>query len=141
MKEMKEFTSQDYPHQDLIYKLIGIAMEVHRILGYGFAEIVYKDALEEEFKRHNINYEREKKYEVEYKGLILKHHYFADFVIEDSVILEVKAQVGIHEEAVPQVINYLAVSKLSVGLILNFAEGSLRYKRLAFSGKRESKTH
>jgi GxxExxY protein len=111
-------------------------MEVHRILGYGLAEIVYKDALEHEFRLNNIPYDREKKYEVEYKGIILPHSYNADFVINNEVILEVKAQVGIHEECVPQVVNYLAISKIPIGLILNFGEGSLRHKRLAFTRKK-----
>lgn len=131
----KEYPDKDYPHQSITYKLIGIAMEVHNYLGNGFAESVYKDALQEEFSRRKIAFEREKKYVIEYKGVILPHYYFADFVIEGKVILEVKSQIGIHEEAVPQVINYLAASRLPVGLILNFGEGSLKYKRVAFTRK------
>lgn len=128
-----EYAGQNYPHKNETYQLIGIAMEVHSYLGYGFSETVYKDALIEEFKRKAISFEREKKYEIEYRGVILPHHYFADFVIENKVILEIKAQAGIHEQAVPQVLNYLAASKLQVGLILNFAEGSLKYKRVVLS--------
>jgi GxxExxY protein len=134
----REFRESDYLFQDLTYKLIGIGMEVHRHLGYGFAEVVYKDALEEEFRRRRINFEREKRYEVEYKGIVLPHHYFADFVIDGRVILEIKAQVGIHEEAAPQVINYLAASRLPVGLIINFGEGALKFKRVAFSRKHKT---
>lgn len=130
------FDKEQYEHQGLTYKLIGIGMEVHRILGYGLKEVVYKDAIEYELKQKKIPYEREVKYVVEYKGIILPHHYFADFVVNNEVILEAKAQVGIHEECVPQVINYLAISKLGVGLILNFGEGSLRYKRVAFSRRK-----
>lgn len=128
-----DYAGQNYPHKSETYRLIGIAMEVHRYLGYGFSEIVYKDALVEEFNRRSIHFEREKKYEIEYRGIILPHHFFADFVIENKVILEIKAQAGIHEQAVPQVLNYLAASKLQVGLILNFAEGSLKYKRVVLS--------
>lgn len=135
MKDMSTETDK-LIHRELTYKLIGISMEVHRILGYGLAEIVYKDAMEYELKQKKIPYEREVKYEVEYKGIILPHYYFADFVINNEVILEVKAQAGIHEEAVPQVINYLAISKLPVGLLVNFGEGSLKYKRLAFTRKK-----
>jgi GxxExxY protein len=113
------------------YKLIGIGMEIHRELGNGFLEILYKDALEYELRQHKIPYERERKFEAHYKGIILPHCYYADFVINNEIILEVKAQNGIHEEAIPQVINYLTLSKLPVGLILNFGEASLRYKRLA----------
>src|SRR5688500_4251237 len=91
----QKFKETDYPDKDLTYQLIGIAMDVHRTLGNGFAEIVYKDALLEEFNRANIVYDREKKYEIEYKGIILPHYFFADFVIKNDIILEVKAQEGI----------------------------------------------
>jgi GxxExxY protein len=56
----------------------------------------------------------------------------------NEIILEVKAQVGIHEECVPQVVNYLAITKIPIGLILNFGEGSLRHKRLAFTRKKSA---
>lgn len=133
-----EYSGQKYPFQKETYELIGLAMDVHRYLGRGFSEIVYKDALQEEFKRKKIGFEREKKYEIEYRGIILPHHFFADFVIENKVILEVKAQAGIHEQAAPQVINYLAASKLSVGLILNFGESSLKYKRVVLSHRKDN---
>ena len=105
-------------------------MEVHRILGRGLLEIVYKDAIEYEFNRKEIPYEREKKYEVEYKGLILPHYFFADFVVFDKIILEIKAQKGIVEEHYRWVINYLAISKCPLGLIVNFGENSLVTKRV-----------
>ncbi len=105
-------------------------MEVHRILGKGLLEIVYKDAIEYEFNTKEILYEREKKYEVEYKGLILPHYFFADFVVFDKIILEVKAQKGIVEEHYSWVINYLAISKCQLGLIVNFGENSLITKRV-----------
>jgi GxxExxY protein len=106
-------------------------MEVHRILGRGFSEIVYKDAIEFELKLKNIPYEREKKYLVEYKGKILPHHYYADFVI-NNIIVEIKAQNGVVEEHFNQVINYLAISKLPIGLLINFGENSLKFKRIIF---------
>lgn len=133
--QKREYSDSIYPNQELTYKIIGMAMEVHRYLGNGFAEIVYKDALVEEFNRAGIYYERERKFEIEYKGIILPHYYFADFVVDSDVILEVKAQEGIHDQAVPQVINYLAVSKLRSGLILNFGEQSLKFRRVVFNRK------
>ncbi len=133
---LDQFDEKDYPLKRETYELIGIGMEIHRHLGNGFTEIVYKDALQEEFNRRKIHYDREMKYEIEYKGIILPHHYFADFVVENKIILEVKAQHGVHEEAVPQVLNYLAASKLQVGLILNFGEGSLKFKRVIFTRKK-----
>ncbi len=73
------------------YQIIAACLEVHRILGKGFSEIVYKDALEYEFQRMNIPYEREKIFDVDYKDIVLKHKFTADFIVYDKIILEVKA--------------------------------------------------
>ena len=125
-----KYSDNKYPLQEKSYQIIGICMEVHRILGKGLLEIVYKDAIEHEFILNNIPYERERKYEVEYKGLILSHSFFADFVVFDQIILEVKAQKKIIDEHYNWVINYLALSKCQLGLIVNFGEHSLVSKRL-----------
>ena len=77
-----------YPLQKECYQIIGICMEIHHIFGKGLLEIVYKDAIEFEFNHKKIPFEREKKYEVEYKGLILPHFFFADFVVFDKIVLE-----------------------------------------------------
>ncbi len=69
MRKRMKYSNQKYPYQEESYQIIGICMEVHRILGKGFLEIVYKDALEYEFKTQNISYEREKKYEIESKKI------------------------------------------------------------------------
>jgi len=112
------------------YKIIGKCMEVHNNLGAGFLEIVYKDALEYEFKKANISYEREVKYEVNYKGEILPHKFYADFVINDKIILEIKAVSSIVDVFVAQAINYLKVSENKLALIVNFGELRLNYKRI-----------
>lgn len=125
-----KYSEKEYPLQQESYQIIGICMEVHRILGKGLLEIVYKDAIEYELRTKGLTYEREKKYEVEYKGIILPHHFFADFVIFDKIILEVKAQRGIVEDHVSWVLNYLAISKCPLALIVNFGEDSLITKRL-----------
>ena len=124
------FSEDEYPLQKESYEIIGICMEVHRNLGKGLLEIVYKDALEYEFRKRDIYYEREKRYEVEYKGIILPHFFYADFVVFNKIILEVKAQKGIVEDHVSWVINYLAISKCQLGLIINFGENSLTTKRI-----------
>ena len=125
-----KYSEKEYPLQKESYQIIGICMDVHRTLGKGLLEIVYKDAIEYEFKKKNIFYEREKKYEIEYKGIILPHYFFADFVVFNKIILEVKAQKGIVDEHYKWVINYLAISKCPLGLIVNFGENSLITKRL-----------
>ncbi len=80
------------------YKSIGACFEVHNNLGAGFLEIVYKDALKYEFRKTNILYAREVEYEVNYKGVILPHKFFADFVVYDKIILEVKGISGIADD-------------------------------------------
>ena len=112
------------------YQIIGICMEVHRELGHGLDEVVYKDALEYEFRLANIPFEREKKYEIRYKEVVLPHHYFADFVVHDRILLEVKAVQAISPAHVKQVLNYLAVSRLKLGLLVNFGQSSLTHQRV-----------
>lgn len=121
---------ENFPMREETYKIIGLAMEVHRIIGKGFLEVVYKDALEIEFTDNSIFYERERPYSIEYKGRLLKRKYNADFVVYENLILEVKAQSGIYDEDVKQTINYLACSKSTLGLIINFGEDSLKFKRV-----------
>jgi GxxExxY protein len=124
------FPEDKYPLQEESYQIIGICMEIHNILGNGMLEIVYKDAIEYEFTKNNIPYEREKKYEVNYKGTILPHFFYADFVVFDNIILEIKAQRGIIDEHYKMVLNYLSISKCKLGLIINFGDNSLITKRL-----------
>ncbi len=114
------------------YELIGICMEVHRELGMGFKEIIYKDALEYEFKTRNIPYTREKKYEIKYKEIILPRRYNADFIVHQSIILEVKASNMIVNNFVRQTINYLKASGLQLGIIANFGEPSFVSRRVVF---------
>jgi GxxExxY protein len=114
------------------YLIVGQCMEVHRNMGVGFKEILYKDALELEFKANNIPYKREQLFNVEYKGIILPHHFYADFVLFGKIILEVKAAPIIVNNFVAQTINYLKASGLKLGIIANFGEKSFTYKRILF---------
>ena len=115
------------------YQIIGICMEVHRELGFGFSEIVYKDAIEIEAIMKEIQVEREKVIDVYYKVRKLPHKFFADFVMFGNIIVEIKAcQNGISEEHIAQTLNYLKASGFAVGLIINFGKKSLEHKRLVF---------
>lgn len=105
-------------------------MEVYNQLGKGFNEVVYADALEIEFRDNNIPYSREKKYGIVYKGNLLPHKYKADFIIDDKIVLELKAISSLTMAHTKQTLNYLAVSKLKLGLLINFGEDSLIYKRI-----------
>jgi GxxExxY protein len=111
------------------YKIIGICMEVHRNLGPGLLEIIYKDALEIEFKENNILFEREKEFAIEYKGKILPHKFYADFIVNEDIILEVKAVKEFSNEHIAQVLNYLKLANSEIGLLVNFQTKSLQYKR------------
>ncbi|GAB4294017.1 MAG: GxxExxY protein [Ignavibacteriaceae bacterium] len=117
------------------YLIIGKCFEVHNNLGPGFLEIVYKDALEYEFKQSNIPYKREKEYAVNYKNIVLPHKFYADFVVFDKIILEIKAVNGISEEFVALAINYLKVSRNKLALIVNFGELKLNSKRIVLEEK------
>lgn len=112
------------------YKIMVICYEVYNQLGFGFLEIVYKDALEYEFKKAGIPYEREKQYEVNYKDIILPHKFTADFVVYGKIILEIKAVSGIVDEFIAQCINYLKVSQNKLAILVNFGEPKLVYKRV-----------
>ena len=121
---------KDLLYKEECYKIVGICMEVHRNLGSGFLEIVYKDALEIEFAGNGIPFERECKYLINYKGQILKHDYYADFVVFGKIILEIKAVKGICDEFIARTINYLKVSENRLAIIANFGESKFTYKRV-----------
>ena len=125
-----QYSEESYPLQNESYQIIGICMEIHRILGKGLLEIVYKDAIEYEFKSRNILYAREKKYEVKYKDTVLPHHFYADFVVFDKIILEIKAQKEFVDDHYKWVLNYLALSNNKLGLLINFGQNSLQTKRI-----------
>ncbi len=112
------------------YAIIGAAMEVHRVLGCGFAESAYQEALALELQHRNIPFRREVALEIEYKGPKLNTAYRADFICFDRVIVELKAlaRMGPIEDA--QLMNYLKVTGMPVGLLVNFGARSLESKRM-----------
>jgi GxxExxY protein len=112
------------------YEIVGICMEVHRILGPGLLEILHKDALEIEFRNHNIPYEGEKESNVEYKGIILPHKFYADFVVYTDIILAVKSIKEISNDHLAQTLNYMKLAATPIGIIANFQNKSLVHKRL-----------
>ena len=121
----------DLIYKEEAYEILGLCMDVHNTLGSGFLEIVYKDALELELQNAGIFYDREVVYEVNYKGKILTHRFYADFVINDNIILELKAvSKGIADKHIAQAINYLKVSGNNLALLVNFGEVKLQYKRI-----------
>ena len=120
----------DYLYEEETYEIIGILFEVHKNLGKGFSEIVYKDALEFELKTANIAFEREKEYVVNYKNTILKHNFYADFVVFDTIILEIKSCESFNNSHISQCLNYLKVSNNRLAILVNFNKSSLEHKRI-----------
>ena len=118
-------------YKEEVYDIIGVCMTFYNTLGYGFLEIVYKDAMEIEFLENEMSNAREREFPIIYKGTILKRSFFADYLLFDKIIVEVKTNSnGITEDAIAQTLNYLKASGNRVGLIINFGKRKLDYKRL-----------
>ena len=120
-------------HKDLTGRILGVAMEVHRELGCGFLEAIYQEAFEHELKLNRISFVPQKPHRVAYKDIILRHPYVPDLIVEGKVVVDLKAirEIGAIEEA--QMINYLKITKVQVGLIINFGCRSLEWNRLVLS--------
>ncbi|MEI7675354.1 MAG: GxxExxY protein [Bacteroidales bacterium] len=117
-------------YKDESYKIIGSCMKVHAELGFGFLESVYQEALEKQFIKDNVPYEREKLLRIQFDGENLKKTFKADFVCYDKIIVELKAAAFIHKDTELQITNYLNATKIQLGIIVNFGERSLIYRRI-----------
>jgi GxxExxY protein len=117
-------------YREETHRLIGFCMEIHREMGRGYDEVIYKDALVVESSRTNVPFARENKYEVKYKDVILPHSCRADFVVWNKILFEAKAVEQLADAHVQQVLNDLAASKLRLGLLVNFGADSLEWKRV-----------
>ena len=111
------------------YAIIGAAMEVHAILGHGFLECVYHDALCCELELRGVPFEREVPFRIEYKGTVLESAYRADLVCYGEVVVELKALQRISGADESQLLNYLKASGLQRGVVLNFGGPSLQHER------------
>ena len=122
-------------YKDEVYAIIGAAMEVHNVLGCGYLEPIYQEALEIELTVRGIPYVPQKVLQVGYKGNLLKKTYVADFIAYGKIIVEIKAltQLSPLEEA--QILNYLKATGNEVGLLINFGAEKLGWKRMVLSKK------
>ena len=117
-------------HADETYAVVGAAMEVYYKLGTGFLEYVYQQALAVELSRRNIPFVEQRRFSIDYKGVILEKEYVADFVCYGKIIIEIKALSQLSTIEWAQVINYLKVSHMRVGLLFNFgSSGRLEWKK------------
>ena len=115
-------------YKELSYAIVGAAMEVHRVLGPGFLEAVYEEALCIEFSTRDIPFARQKRLHVSYKGQIVGD-YVADLVVDEKVIVELKALKALTNVHEAQLINYLKATDVRVGLLINFGASSLEHER------------
>ncbi|MHC4773362.1 MAG: GxxExxY protein [Planctomycetota bacterium] len=111
------------------YAVIGTAMEVHKVLGCGFLETVYQQAMAKELKAREIPFSQETQFPVSYKGEILDCYYQADFICFGNIIVELKALDALSGKHESQLLNYLKATGHKRGLLINFGQKSLQYKR------------
>ncbi len=120
----------DLLFKDESYKIIGSCMKVHAELGAGFLESVYQEALEKQFIKDNVPYKKEEKLRIQFDSELLDKYFKADFVCYGSIIVELKATPFIYKKDMDQVLNYLKATNHKLGLLVNFGEKSLTYKRI-----------
>ena len=123
---------EDYKHSELTGKIIGCAMKVHRVIGPGFPEIIYMRCLCIEFKNAGLNFETEVERDIFYDGIKVGSRRL-DLIVENKVIVELKAVTEVEPLFYNQIINYLKIFKIEVGLLINFGNISLHYRRFANS--------
>jgi GxxExxY protein len=130
---------QEYPLSELTGKIIGCAMEVHRIMGNGFQEVVYQRCLAIEMMRQGLGFSREHEMELSYKGEHVGTRR-VDFFVEGKVMVELKAVIKLEEVHLAQAINYLEAYGLDIGLLINFGNSSLQFKRVMKPNKNHSQS-
>ena len=116
-------------YKDLSYKIVGLAMKAHSKLGYGFLEKVYENALMVLFRRESIEAKQQAPITVYFEEEIVGN-YYADILVEDKVILEIKSVEKIIDAHIAQTLNYLKATRLRLAIILNFSKEELEYKRI-----------
>ena len=134
---MNNIVSEKYKFSGLTGKIIGCAMEVHRILGNGFQEVIYQRALAIEMTRQNLSFSREHVMQIFYKGEAIGTRR-VDFFVEGKIMVEIKAVVQLEDVHLAQAINYLEAYGLEIGLLINFGNTSLQFKRVMKPKKSQS---
>ena len=128
---------KEYKHSELTGKIIGAAMEVHKYMGNGFQEVVYQRALSIEMNMQGLAHVREQEMDLSYKGHPIGQRR-VDFFVEEQIMVEIKAVKELEDVHLAQAINYLEAYGLEIGLLINFGNTSLQFKRVM---KPKSKNH
>jgi GxxExxY protein len=122
-------TNREILHKDLSYKIVGLAMQIHSELGFGFLEKVYENSMMVLFRRENIMAKQQAPISVSFEGEIVGD-YYADILIEDKIILELKTIEKITDAHKAQALNYLKATGLKLAIIINFGKQRLEYERI-----------
>jgi len=127
---------QDLKYKDITEKIIGASFEVHKFLGNGFREVLYQRALAYEMEQIGLNFSREIEHAVFYKDKVEPiGARRVDFMVEDKIVVEIKAVSSLEDSHVSQTLNYLKAYKKDIGLLINFGSKSLEFKRLILSAR------
>ena len=129
----------EYPLSALTGKIIGCAMEVHKQMGNGFQEVIYQRALSIEMRLQKLEFSREHEMEIFYKGQNIGTRR-VDFFVEKKIMVELKALVQLENVHLAQAINYLEAYGLDIGLLINFGNTSLQFKRVMKPNKVHSQS-
>ena len=116
-------------HKELSYKIVGLAMQLHRELGYGFLEKVYENALMILFKENGIKAEKQVPIKVYYHGQIVGE-YVADILLEGCIILDLNSKENLNKAHFAQTLNYFKATQLKLAILLNFGKASLEHERI-----------
>lgn len=128
--------NHDLLHKDITEKIIGASFEVHKFLGNGFQEVIYQRALAYELRKLHVKFEREIVQDIFYKEMVGPiGTRRADFVVQDKVLVELKAVIKLEDVHLAQILNYLRAYRIQVGLLINFGSKSMTFKRVVLSNR------
>jgi len=128
---------EQYKYSDITEKIIGCAMRVHSALGNGFQEVIYQRALSIEFEKNNLLFVRELEMPIFYSDINIGTRR-VDFLVDEKVLVELKAVSQLEKVHLAQALNYLEAFRLEIGLLINFGNTRLEFKRLIKSHKQSS---
>ena len=127
-------THTDLKYKEITEKIIGASFDVHGFLGNGFQEVIYQRALAYEMSQRDLTFQREIEQDIFYRDLVEPiGTRRADFVVEEKVLVEIKAIKELEDVHLAQALNYLKAYRLEVGLLINFGSKSLTFKRIVLT--------
>ncbi|HEY0030038.1 MAG TPA: GxxExxY protein [Bacteroidia bacterium] len=126
---MNELKRKDLLYPELSFQIVGCAFEVYNEIGFGFKKIIYQKALSLAFKEKGLSFKEQVKFEIKYKESLLESRFF-DFIIDDSVVVEIKKDDKFSKRNIDQTIEYLRISNLKLALLINFGREGVVYRRL-----------